>query len=365
MIPISKPLIGPEEEKAVLEVLKSGMIAQGPKVKEFEEKFAAYCGSKHAIAMNSGTAALHACMHALGLKPGDEVITTPFTFVASANSILMQGAKPVFADIEEETFNLDTKQVEKKITPKTKAILTVNLYGQICHAQAFKDLAKKHNLKLIEDACQSVGAEADGMKSGVIGDIAAFSFYATKNLMCGEGGIVTTNNAEWAELCKRFRHHGQSEQTRYEYYDIGYNYRMMDLVAVIGLAQLAKIDNFTKKRIENATKLTEGLKNIKEIVVPKILPSNKHVFHQYTIKVLKDRDKLLAHLKEKGIGAGIYYPKPLHLHPHFAKLGYKKGDFPVSERVSEQVLSLPVHPALTEEDIKMIIKTIKDFYEKA
>jgi len=360
MIPISKPLIGPEEEKAVLEVLKSGMIAQGPKVKEFEEKFATFCGAKHAIAMNSGTAALHACMHALGLKPGDEVITTPFTFVASANSILMQGATPVFADIEEETFNLDPKQVEKKITKKTKAILTVNLYGQICHAQAFKDLAKKHNLKLIEDACQSVGAEADGMKSGLIGDMAAFSFYATKNLMCGEGGIVTTNSSEWAELCKRFRHHGQSEQTRYEYYDIGYNYRMMDLVAAIGLAQLAKIDNFTKKRVENAKKLTEGLKNIKEIVVPKILPGNKHVFHQYTIKVLKDRDKLLARLKEKGIGVGIYYPKPLHLHPHFARMGYKKGDFPVAERVAEQVLSLPVHPALSDSDVNAIIEAVKE-----
>jgi dTDP-4-amino-4,6-dideoxygalactose transaminase len=198
------------------------------------------------------------------------------------------------------------------------------------------------------------------MKSGVIGDMAAFSFYATKNLMCGEGGIVTTNNPEWAELCKRFRHHGQSEQTRYEYYELGYNYRMMDLVAAIGLAQLAKIEDFTKKRIENAKKLTEGLKDVKSIIIPKVLPGNKHVFHQYTIRI-KDRDKLAEHLKSKGIGAGIYYPKPLHLHPHFAKLGYKQGDFPIAEKIAKEVLSLPVHPALTETDIQAIIDAVKSF----
>ena len=365
MIQISKPIIGPEEEKAVFEVLKSGMLAQGPKVKELEEKFAAFCGAKHAIAMNSGTAALHACMHALGLKPGDEVITTPFTFVASANSILMQGAKPVFADIEEDTFNLDPAQVEKKITPKTKAILPVNLYGQMCHVKKFRELAKKHKLFLIEDACQSVGAESDGVKSGVIGDMAAFSFYATKNLMCGEGGIVTTNNADWAELCKRFRHHGQSEQTHYEYYDIGYNYRMMDLVAAIGIAQLGKITDFTKKRIENAHKLTEGLKGIKGIITPKTAPGSKHVYHQYVISVEKNRDALLNYLKEHGVGAAIHYQKPLHLHPHFARMGYKPGDFPVAEKASQQILSLPVHPALTDEDIKTIIKQVKEWASHA
>jgi len=360
MIPISKPIIGEEEEKAVLEVLKSGMLAQGPKVKELEEKFATFCGAKHAVAMNSGTAALHASMYAVGIKAGDEVITTPFTFVASANSILMQGAKPIFADIEEETFNLDPKEVEKKITPKTKAILTVNLYGQICHAKAFQELAKKYNLLLIEDAAQSVGSESDGIKSGVIGNIAAFSFYATKNLMCGEGGIITTNNIQHAELCRRFRHHGQSEQTRYQYMDIGYNYRMMDLVAAIGLAQLGKINELTNKRIENAKKLTEGLKNVEGITTPTVIPHNKHVFHQYTIKVEKDRDKILKYLMANGVGAAVYYPKPLHLHPHFAKLGYKEGDFPIAERIAQQILSLPVHPGLTDEDIQKIIKAVKE-----
>lgn len=364
MIPLSKPIIGPEEKKEVNEVLESGILAQGSKVKELEEEFAKFCKTKYAIAVNSGTAAIHSALYAIGIKKGDEVITTPFTFVATANPIIMQGAKIIFADIKEDTFNIDPDDVQRKITEKTKAIITVDLYGQPADYESLKKIAKKHDLRIIEDACQAHGAELMGEKTGSLGDIGCFSLYATKNIMSGEGGLITTNNEEYAELCRRFRHHGQSERTRYEYCDLGYNYRMMDLQAAIALAQLKKINNFTQKRIENAQKLIEGLKDIKGLTLPQISPGVKHVFHQFTVrcdnKKIK-REKLIAFLKEKGIGSGIYYPKPLHLHPHFKKFGYQEGDFPVSEKASKEVLSLPVHPLLSEKEIEEIIKTIKEF----
>ncbi len=362
MINIAKPLIGEEEKKAVLEVLDSGVIVSGKKVKEFEEKFAQFCGVKHAIAINNGTAALHASLYAIGIRPGDEVITSPFTFVATANCILMMGAKPVFADVEEDTFNLDPESVKQKITPRTKAILPVDLYGHIYNYSAIKNIAEEHHLFIVEDACQAVNAELNGIKAGNFGDIAAFSFYATKNITTGEGGMITTNNDQYAEMARRFRHHGQSEQTRYEYHDLGYNYRMTDLQAAIGLEQLRKVEGFTQKRIENAQHLTNGLKNVPGIKLPVCKTEARHVYHQYTIKVdSSKRDLLNANLKEKGINCGVYYPKPLHLFPCFSKLGYRKSDFPVAEKLSHQVLSLPVHPALTKEELDHIIASIHEF----
>ena len=274
----------------------------------------------------------------------------------------MQGAKPVFVDVREHTFNIDAQKVLEKITDKTKAIIPVDLYGQIYNHKFISKIAEENDLLVIEDACQAVNATADGKKAGSFGDLGTFSFYATKNLITGEGGMITTDDSDYSELARRFRHHGQSEQTRYEYHDLGYNYRMMDVQAAIGLGQLENIDEFTKKRIRNASLLTKGLKNIKGIDVPVVKPGYRHVYHQYTIKVdgfSMTRDELLNKLREHGIGCGVYYPKPLHLHPWFLKLGYKKGDFPVSEKLSEQVLSLPVHPSLTDEDIQKIIDTIK------
>ncbi len=362
MIPIAKPVIGEEEKKAVLDVMNSGMLAQGARVKELEEKFAKLCSTKYAVAVNSGTAALHAALYAAGIKKEDEVITTPFTFVATANSILMQNAKIVFADINEETFNIDPKEVEKKITPKTKAILVVDLFGQTADYEELKKIADKHNIVIIEDACQAVNAAYKGKKAGSFGKVAAFSFYATKNMMSGEGGIITTDDEGLYEKAKMFRHHGQSEKTRYEYHDIGYNYRMTDLQAAIALAQLNKIDQFTDKRIENAKMLSEGLKGVAGIKIPAVKKDAKHVFHQYSIKLENfglAREALMEVLKQNGIGSAVFYPKPLHLHPHFARLGYKEGDFPVAEKISRQVLSLPVHPSVTKDDVEKIIKTFK------
>ncbi|PIN68955.1 aminotransferase DegT [Candidatus Woesearchaeota archaeon CG11_big_fil_rev_8_21_14_0_20_43_8] len=359
MIPLVRPIMGEEEKKAVMAVLDSGMIAQGPKVAELEERFAAMCGTKHAIAVTSGTAALHASLHCLGVRPGDEVITTPFTFAATANSAIMCGAKPVFVDIDEDTFNIDPEAIKEKITKKTKAMIPVDLYGQIYDPKIDK-IAKDNNVFVVEDACQAVCASSGGKMAGSFGHMAAFSFYATKNMMCGEGGMITTDSDEFAELCRRFRHHGQSQQTRYQYHDLGYNYRMTDIQAAIALVQLDRIKELTDKRIANAKLLDAGLKKISWLKTPHVASGNKHVYHQYTIRLKEDaplsRDVLLEKLKDAGIGCGVYYPKPLHLHPNFARFGYNGGDFPLSEAASLGVISLPVHPMVTRENIKYMIE---------
>lgn len=363
MINISRPIIGQEEINSVNEVLKSGMITQGPKVAEFEEKFANFCGVKHAVAVNSGTAALHCALYACGITKGDTVITTPFTFVATANSILMHGAKPVFVDIEPFTFNIDPGQIEEKITKRTKAILPVDLYGHIYDVEAISKIAREHRLKIIEDACQAHGAEFNQGKAGTFGDVGCFSFYATKNMTTGEGGMVVTNNENIAESVRRFRHHGQSEKTRYQYFDLGFNYRMTDIAAAVGIEQLKKIEDFNKKRMRNAKLLTDGLKNIKGLITPIVKKNYKHVFHQYTIRVTEEfkmsRDELSQYLKEKDIGSAIFYPNPLHLYPQFSHLEHIRDSLPVAEKVSRQVISLPVHPGLTDKEVEFIIATIR------
>lgn len=364
MINISKPILEEEEISAVVSVLKSGAVVQGPKTAEFEKEFAKYCGTKFAVAFNSGTAAIHAGLYALGMREGDEVITSPFTFVASANPILMQGARVVFSDISEVDFNIDPREVEKKITAKTKVILPIDLYGQIYDYDAIRRLTEYNDIKILEDACQAVGAEYQGKKAGNFGYAGAFSLYATKNIMSAEGGMITTDNEEVMEKCKQFRHHGQSEKTRYEYWDLGYNYRMTDINAAIGIEQLKKIERFNGGRRKNAEKYLSQLSGIEGLILPKIFQERKHVFHQFTIRITDDfgmsRDDVLAYLKEKDIVCGVYYPKPLHLHPHFMKLGYKKGDFPVAEKMSQQVISLPVHPSLLEGEIDSVITAIKE-----
>ena len=362
MIHISKPIITEKDIADVAAVMRSGMIVQGPRVKELEERFADYVGAKHAVAVTNGTAALHAALYALGVGPGDEVITTPFTFVATANAILMQGAKVVFVDIDEETYNISPEAVEAAITDKTKAILPVSLYG-LPYDQRINKIAKAKNLFVLEDAAQSIGAGIGTKKSGSLADISSFSMYATKNIMAAEGGMITTDNEEWAELCRRFRHHGQSAQTRYQYFDIGYNYRMTDIHAAIGLNQLARVEEFTEKRNANASYLTQQLAEIDGLTTPSCPDGWRHAYHQYTIRVGEElslsRDQLKEKLIENGVGAGIYYPKPLHLHLHFEKFGYKAGDFPKAEKVALEVLSLPVHPSLSEEDLLKIVSEFK------
>lgn len=361
-IQLSKPIIGKEEIEAVVSVLKSGMLAQGDITKKFENKFAELCGVKHAIAVSNGTAAIHTALYALGIGPGDEVITTPFTFVATANPILMQGAKVVFADISESDYCLDPREVSKKITPKTKAVIPVDLFGQVYTAEEINRIAKRHNLKVLEDACQAVGAERNGAVAGNVGDIAAFSFYASKNITTGEGGMITTNNDSYAKRCRLFRHHGQDENRRYEYVDLGYNYRTTDICSAIGLSQLKRLHKINTKRKALSNIYFKKLKNISGLFLPQVTEGNKHVFHQFCIRITRyfpgDRTSLINFLKDKGISTGIYYPKPLHLHPHFRNLGYKKGDFPIAEKVAGQILALPTHPSLRENDVNFIADTI-------
>lgn len=353
MISIARPDIGEEEKKLVYEVLESGMLAQGPKVAALEEEFKDICEVKHAIATTSGTTALHVALLAHGIGEGDEVITTPFTFIASANSILFTGARPVFVDIQEDSFNIDPQLIEAAITPKTKAILPVHLYGQICDMDAIMDIAHRYELAIVEDACQAVGARLRGKTAGSFGT-GTFSLYATKNIMSGEGGMITTNDDEIAESCRLLRNHGM--KIRYYHDMLGYNFRMSDLHAAIGLAQIRRFDEFTRKREKNADFLNQ---NIKSVITPKTKPGYEHVWHQYTIRVDggRDRDQAVKQLHDAGIGTGIFYPVPVHLQSYMQDIiGEQK--LPVSEKLAKEVISLPVHPQVSQNDLEKIVEEV-------
>jgi dTDP-4-amino-4,6-dideoxygalactose transaminase len=359
MINMAKPQIGEDEKKAVLEVLDSGIIAQGPRVKAFEEAFAKMCGVKHAIATTSGTTALHVALLAHGIGKGDEVLTSSFTFIASANSILYAGARPVFVDIDAATFNMNPDLIEAAITPRTKAILLVHLYGLACDMDPIMKIAKKHNLIVIEDACQSHGAVYKGAKVGSFGT-GCFSLYPTKNITSGEGGMITTNDPVIDEKCRVIRQHGM--RRRYYHDELGYNFRMTDIHAAIGLAQLMKLDKFNTVRRANAKYLSEHLKG----VIPPVVPEGReHVFHQYTIRVPDGRREALQnYLKEHGVGSEVYYPVPVHQQSFYVgDLGYKVS-LPVTEQLTKEVLSLPVHPGLSQDDLKTIVNTVNEFMEK-
>lgn len=361
MIPIAKPIIGEDEISAVIEVLRSGNIAEGQKVKDFEEAFAKYSGTSFAVAVNSGTAALHAALLAHGIGAGDEVITTPFTFVATSNSILFTGAKPVFADIREDTFNIDPESIIEKITPGTKAIIPVHLYGQAADMKAIMEIAQDNDLIVIEDACQAHGATFEGKNAGSFGE-GTFSFYPTKNMTTGEGGIITTNDLEIAQKAKMIRSHGSKQ--RYFHEMLGYNLRMTDIAASIGITQLAKIADFNKSRIENAQYLSRSLGNIKGLTLPHVDKRCGHVFHQYTVRIRGDisRDDVVSSLNKMHIGTGIYYPLPIHKQPFYKELGYTDS-LPVSETASKEVISLPVHPSLKISDLDTISASLREIMD--
>jgi dTDP-4-amino-4,6-dideoxygalactose transaminase len=353
MIPISKPYIGDAEKQAVMEVLDSGMLAQGPRTAKFEERFAQLCGVKHAVATSSGTTALHVALLANGIGPGDEVITTPFTFIASANSILFAGARPVFVDIDPDTFTIDPLEVERAITPRTKAILPVHLYGYVCDMDALQSIANQHGLKIIEDACQAVGATYKGKAAGSFGT-GAFSLYATKNVMSGEGGMITTDDDAVAEACRMIRNHGMKR--RYYHDMLGFNFRMTDLCAAIGLVQLGRFDEFTTKRRRNAAYLSA---NIESVITPKVKEDYCHVWHQYTIRVNggRDRDLAVKQLNEAGIGTGVFYPVPAHQQSYMREI-VGNVSLPVAEQMAKEVISLPVHPQLTQADLNQIVTEV-------
>jgi perosamine synthetase len=356
-IPIAAPQIGEEERQAVLAVLDSGQLAQGPVVEDFERAFARFCGVANAVAISNGTAALHLLLLAHGLKAGDEVITTSFSFVSSANSALFVGARPVFVDIEQDTYNLDPDRVEGAITPKTRAIMPVDLYGHPAAVAEIREIARRHDLVVVEDACQAHGATIDGVKTGALGVSAAFSFYPTKNMTTSEGGMVTTDDDELAAKVRVLRQHGAT--TRYRHEVLGYNFRLTELAAAIGRAQLAKLDRFNQARRRNAAILSQGLAGIPGLVTPIERQGYGHVYHQYTVRVEKDRDRVSERLRELGVGTAIHYPIPVHKQPLYIDLGYGSISLPISERMAGQVLSLPVHPGLTDADLDRIIESVR------
>lgn len=358
-INIAAPQIGKEEIKAVTEVMKSGMIAQGPRVADFEEKFAKFIGTKYAIATSNGTTALEVALRAYGIGEGDEVITSPFTFIASANSILYTGARPVFVDINPENFNIDPDLIEKVITKKTKAILPVHLYGSACDMTKIMSIARKHKLAVIEDACQAHGAMWKDKKVGSFG-AGAFSLYPTKNMTVGEGGMITTNDKAVYEKALLLRAHGS--KVRYYHDILGYNYRMTDIEGAIGTEQLKKLPKFNKARQTNAKFLNKELSKITGIIVPEMPKNVTHVYHQYTIRITPDfplkRDEVLAKLTEAGIGTAVFYPLPINRQKIYQDLGYKPNT-PIADEIASQVLSLPVHPGLKKTDLEFIVKTFK------
>jgi dTDP-4-amino-4,6-dideoxygalactose transaminase len=353
MINISQPHIGEDEKAAVLQVLESGQLAQGPRVKEFEEQFAVWSGTKFAVATSSGTTALHVALLAHGIGEGDEVITTPFSFIASANCVLYTGARPVFVDIEPDYFMIDPAAIEKAITPKTKAILPVHLFGQAADMDPIAELAKKYNLAIIEDACQSHGAKYHNKTVGAWGT-ACYSFYPTKNMTTIEGGMITTNDPDIADRARLIRNHGSPK--RYLHTSLGYNFRMTDLQAAIGLVQLKLVDEWNHRRQANAGYLTAKLTGLPGIQPPRVREGSEHVFHQYTIRS-ESRDSLLEKLTQKGIGSGVYYPIPIHQQPLYKELGFDV-DLPVAEAASLQVLSIPVHPGLNQSNLNEIVASL-------
>jgi len=352
MIPISKPYIGDEEKQAVMDVLSSGMIVQGPRTAQFEEKFSKISNTKYAIATSSGTSALHIALLAHGIKPGDEVITSPFTFFATISSILYVGATPIFVDIEEDTFNIDPDKIEEAITPKTKAILPVHLYGYPCNMGRIMEIAKKHGLVIIEDAAQAVSATYQGVSVGSFGT-GCFSLYATKNIMSGEGGMITTNDENIANRCKMIRNHGM--QRRYYHEMLGYNLRMTDLHAAIGLVQIDRLSGFNQKRKENAAYYQA---NINSVFTPSVKDGYSHVWHQYTIRVQGDRDGAIKKLTEAGVGTGIFYPIPAYRQQPVLDLGYGNVNLPITEKIVKEVISIPVHPQLSQADLEKVVEEV-------
>jgi len=360
MIKLAHPVIDDDEKAAVIAVLESGQLAQGPRVAAFERAFAAYCGAGHAVAVNSGTAALHLALVAHGIGAGDEVIVPAFSFAATATAVLHAGARPVFADVCDDDFGIDPASAERAITPATRAIIAVHLYGQACRIAEVEALCGPGRITLIEDAAQAVGATAGERRCGSIGT-AAFSFYATKNLQTGEGGMITTGDAAVAERARMLR--SQGERARYVTEEAGYNFRMTEVAAALGATQLPKIGARNDRRSANAARLTARLEGNPRIVVPREMAGRRHVWHQYTLRVPaggEARDALQAGLRERGIESAVFYPAPIHRQPLYRRLGYAGVSLPVAERLAGEVLSIPVHPSLSDADVDAVAAAVND-----
>lgn len=378
-----------EVETAVCEQMRSGMFIGGKAVADFEQEFAQYIGVKHAISVNSGTDALIIAMKALGIKAGDEVITTPFTFFATAETIAAVGATPVFVDIEEDTYNIDPEKIEEKITDKTKAILPVHIFGQPANMKRIQEIADKHGLLVIEDACQAVGSAIGNQMIGALGNAACFSFFPTKNLGAfGDGGMITTNDENVAVVCRALKEHGMAQNgakaryilegvedelsgtvspdglyNPYKYYNylIGYNSRLDALQARVLSIKLGHLDVYNQQRKEIAAFYEKELGSIEGIITPKAREDVTSVWHQYAFRCDK-KDEMGNYLASKGVGSAAFYPVPLHLQKAFVNLGYKEGDLPIAEKITKQTVCLPIFPELRQDELQYVVDCIKDFF---
>jgi dTDP-4-amino-4,6-dideoxygalactose transaminase len=353
----------PQLEAAALELLASGSYVLGPAVDAFEAEAATFLGSQYTIGVANGTDAIQIALRSVlkdaQLQPGDEVITSPFSFYSAAEVIADLGAKPVFVDIDEDTFNLSASKIEAAITPRTRAIIPVHIFGHPAAMPEIMEIARKHDLKVVEDCAQSWGSTLDGRMTGTFGDAGTFSFFPTKNLgACGEGGLICTDSYEWAEKSKQLRVHGQSK--RYIYDEIGYNSRLHAMQAALLRVKLPHSQAFNDARRRHAAQYRELLAGT-PFIVPVEREGARHIYHQYTLRVPKEvgREKVMAKLAEKGIGHAIYYPMPLHVQPIFENLGLKHGDLPVVERITEEVLSLPIFPELRESEVEEVAAALK------
>ncbi len=366
---MAKPVLGAAEKKYVLEVLDSGMLSIGPKVEAFEKKFAAFVGAKYAAAVSSGTAGLHIALLAAGIKAGDEVITSPFSFIASSNAILYVGATPVFVDIDPVTYNIDPTNIEAAITKKTKAILPVHIFGQSADMRPIMRLAKKYKLKVIEDACESLGATNKGTVAGTSGESGVFAFYPNKQMTTGEGGMVVTNDAKVLSLVRSLRNQGRSENMQWlDHERLGYNYRMDELSAAVGLAQIEKIDWLISERRKVAEWYTEAFRPFSELVeTPRVGEGNTHTWQVYVLCIKNPRikrDEVIEELKKEGIASKPYLPS-IHLFSFYRKqFGFKEGDFPISESVSRSSLALPFYIGLTKKDTEYIAKKVAEVLKR-
>jgi len=374
------PLIEQPEIDEVVDSLKSGWLGTGPKVKKFEEMFSDYKSIKHSVAVNSCTAALHLAMRVIGVKPGDEVIVPTMTFAATANAVIHAGGTPVFADCKKDTMNLNPADLEKKITKKTKAVIPVHFAGRPCDMDAIMAIAKKHNLKVIEDCAHAIESEYHGEKTGTFGDVGCFSFYVTKNIITGEGGMAITNNDEYVGKIKTLALHGMSKDAwkrfsdegykHYQVVDSGHKYNMMDIQAAMGIHQLGRIDRYWKRREEIWNRYNEAFKDLPVFLPASVEPNTRHAYHLYTLLIDLDRagitrDQFLDEMTKRNMGVGVHYIA-LHLHPFYQeKFGYRKGDFPNAEWISDRTVSLPLSPKLTDEDVNDVILATKKILKRA
>ncbi len=371
-IQLSKPDITKEDKKAVADVLETSFLSLGQKYKEFEKIMAEYANVKYAVAVNSGTSGLHLIIRALGIVKGDEVITTPFSFISSSNCILFEQARPIFVDIDEKTFNIDVKKIEEKITKKTRAILAVDIFSQPADWDELKKIAKKHKLYLIEDSAEALGSEYKGKKCGSFGDAAVFAFYPNKQITTGEGGVILTNNKKIAALCGSMANQGRKVLNGkwLEHARLGYNYRLDEMSCALGIAQMKRIKEILKKRTKAAQLYDKKLKDIKELEIPYIKPKNKLSWFVYVVKLNKElagkkRDKIIDEMTKRGIQCGNYF-QAIHLQPFYKKeFGYKRGDFPVAENIASRTLALPFFNNLKKEEVDFVAENLKKAIKKS